>query len=73
LLKVDRAWNHFLAKVNPQNGGEEAPSVSPMPDRAGEESQFRHGHFVEIADSSKMAPHSRPCDSGSPSAKPLCP
>ena len=68
--KVDRYWNHFLPKVNPQNGGEEAPTVSRMPDRTGEKSQFRHGHFVDFADSSNMAPRSRPCDSGSLSAKP---
>ena len=56
LSKVDRAWNHFLPKVNPRNGGEEAPTISPMPDRAGEKLQFRHGHFIDVVSNSNMAP-----------------
>ena len=73
MSKVDRDWNHFLPKVNPQNGGEAAPTVLPMPDRAGEESQLRHGNFVYIMDRYNMVSLSRPCDSGSPSTKPLYP
>ena len=52
--KLDRSWNHFLPKVKPQNGGEEAPIVSPMPDCVREESPFRHGHCVDIADRYNM-------------------